>query len=72
MSGEFFLIFGQGSEVTFDLEAVPEFGRLSEECAEADGHGGSDRTAGVDDFVNRTWSNADGTSHGVLGDAHRN
>lgn len=66
MGGEFLTILGQGAKVTLDLEAMPEFLRLAEEGSEADGHGGRDRSAGVDDLVDGTRRNADGTGHGVL------
>jgi len=70
VGGEFFPVFGKGAEVTLDLDAVPEFRRLAEEGSEADGHGGGDGAAGVDDLVDGAGGDADGTGHGILGDAH--
>lgn len=70
VSGQFFLIFRQGPEVAFDLETVPELAGLSKKCSEADGHCWGDRTAGVYDFVDRTWSHTNGTCHGILRYAH--
>lgn len=54
------LVFGQGAEVALDMDAVPEFRRLAEEGSKADGHGGCDGTAGVDDLVNGTGRDTDG------------
>lgn len=70
VGGELLLVLGEGAEVTLDLDAVPEFGGLAEECSEADGHGGRDRAAGVNDLVDGARGDADGAGHGVLGDAH--
>ena len=72
MGGELLVVFGQGAEVALDLDAVPEFRGLAEEGSEADGHGWRDGTAGVDDLVNRTGSDADGAGHGILGNSHGN
>lgn len=70
VGGEFPLIFGQGPEIALDLDAVPEFCGLTEKRSKADRHGGRDGTAGMDDFVDGTWCDANGASHGVLGNAH--
>ena len=72
MGGELLVVFGQGTEVALDLDAVPEFRGLAEEDSKADGHGGRDGTAGVDNLVDGTGRDADGAGHGVLGDAHGN
>ena len=72
VGGELFLVLGEGAEVALDLDAVPEFGGLIEERPEADGHGGSDGAAGMDDLVDGAWGDADRTGHGVLGDSHGN
>jgi hypothetical protein len=61
---------GQGAEVAFHLDAVPEGVGLAEEDAEADGHGRCDGAFAEDDLVDRAGRDADGTGHGVLGDAH--
>lgn len=37
--GEALLLFSQGAEVALDVDAVPEFERLGEEGAEANGNG---------------------------------
>lgn len=70
VGGELLLVFGQGAEVALDLDAVPEFRRLAEECSKTDGHGGRDGSAGVDDLVDGAGRDADGAGHGVLGNAH--
>jgi len=72
VGGELLLVLGKGAEVAFDLDAVPEFSGLAEESPEADGHGGGDGAAGVDDLVDCARGDADGAGHGVLGDAHGN
>ena len=72
MGGEFLLVLGKGSEITFDLDAVPEFLGLAEEGPEADRHGGCDGTTGVNDLVDGTRCDANGTGHGVLRNTHRN
>lgn len=68
--GELLALFAQGAEVTFDLQAVPELGRLVEERTEADGHDGGDRAVAEDDLVDRAGRHADGAGHGVLGNPH--
>ena len=72
VGGEFLLILGEGAEVALDLDAVPEFRGLAEEGSKTDGHGGRDGSAGVDDFVDGTRSDADGAGHGVLRNTHGN
>ena len=61
---------GEGAEVAFRLDAVPECVGLAEEDAEADGHGWSDGPLAEDDLVDPPQRHADGAGHGVLRDAH--
>lgn len=68
--GQAFLLFGQGAEVAFDLDAVPELGRLGEEGTETDGHGRGDGALAENDLVNGSRCHADGAGHGILRDAH--
>ena len=70
-SGEFFLLFTQGSKITLNLQAMPELGSLAEKGSEADGHDGSDRAVAEDDLVDRAGCHPDGAGHGVLGNPHR-
>lgn len=70
LGGEALSVFGQGTEVAFHLQAMPELWRLIEEGAEADGHGRRDGALAEYDFVDGTRRYADGAGHGVLGDTH--
>ena len=67
---ELFAFAGEGAEVAFHLDAVPEGVGLSEEGTEADGHGRGDRSLAEHDLVDRPRRHADGAGHGVLGNAH--
>lgn len=67
---ELVALIGEGAEVAFHLDAVPEGVGLAEEDAEADRHGRSDGAFAEHDLVDRPRRHADGAGHGVLGDAH--
>ena len=69
--GELFSFFPQGTEVAFDLQAMPELGSLAEKGSETDGHDRSDRAVAEDDLVDRAGRHADGAGHGVLRNPHR-
>ncbi len=70
-AGDELLAFaGEGAEIAFDLDAVPEGIGLAEEDTETDRHGRSDRALAEDDFIDRTGRNSDGAGHSVLRDAH--
>lgn len=68
---ELLLFFGQGAEITFDLQAVPEFGGLAEKGTKADRHGGRDGALTENDLVNGAGRHAKGAGHGVLRNTHR-
>lgn len=65
-----FAFAGEGTEVAFHLDAVPEGVGLAEEGAEADGHGRSDGTLAEHNLIDGPRRHADRPRHGVLGDAH--
>lgn len=67
---EFLALAGEGAEIAFHLDAVPEGVGLAEEDAEADGHGGSDGSLAEHDLVDRARRHTDGAGHRVLRDAH--
>jgi hypothetical protein len=54
--GELLAILGEGSEVAFDLEAVPEGVGLTGEGTEADRHGGGDGWIHSVESLDTTWS----------------
>ena len=62
-----FAFAGEGAEVAFHLDAVPEGVGLSEEGTEADGHRRSDGEFAEHDLVDGAQRHADGAGHGVLG-----
>jgi len=72
LGGETLSVFGQGTEVTFHLQTVPELGGLVEERAEANGHGRRDGAFAENDLVDGARGHANGSGHGVLGDTHGN
>lgn len=49
---------------------MPESVGLTEKGSETDGHGRGDGAFAVDDLVDGTGGNTDGSCHRVLGDAH--
>lgn len=63
-------MFGQGAEVAFHLNAMPELGALGEKGADADGHGRGDGAFAEHDLVDGPRSHADGAGHGVLRNTH--
>lgn len=63
---EFLSLFGECAEVAVDLDSVPKVFGLPEEGSEADRHGGCDRTAAEDDFIDGAGWNAYGPRHSVL------
>lgn len=67
---EFAALAGEGPEVAFHLDAVPEGVGLAEEDAETDGHGRGDGALAEHDLVDRPGRHADGAGHGILGNAH--
>ena len=70
VGGQLPALAGEGSEFALDLEAVPEVVGLAEEDAEANRHGGRDGAAAQHDFIDGTGRDANGTGHGILGNAH--
>lgn len=67
---EFLALAGEGAEVAFHLDAVPEGVGLAEKDTEADGHGWGDGALAEHDLVDCPWRHADGAGHGILRDAH--
>lgn len=67
---ELLALAGEGAEVAFHLDAVPEGVGLAEEGTEADRHGRSDGAFAEHDIVDRSRRHADGAGHGVLGNPH--
>ena len=67
---EFLALAGEGAEVAFHLDAVPEGVGLAEEDAEADGHGRSDGALAEHDLIDRPGRHSDRAGHGILGNAH--
>lgn len=62
---------GEPTKIAIDLNSMPELVRLSEECAEANRHGRRNRPPAMYDFVDRTRSNANRTTHCILRNPHR-
>lgn len=60
----------QSSEITFDLQTVPEFLGLPEERPETHGHGRGDGSFAEDNFIDGARGDTDRAAHGILRDAH--
>ena len=62
---------GQGPEVAFHLQSMPEALGLAKESAETDRHGRRDGPPTEDDLVDGSRGDSDRARHGVLGNSQR-
>ena len=67
-TGELLRLPPQSPKIALHLEPVPEILRLPEKRAKADRHLRGDRAFAVNNLVDRSWRDANGTGHGVLRD----